>query len=179
MFRVWSLPVIVLCGALPWLAIRMAGRVSARRAATEALFAGYLAALFFIVFLMGIPVGTAKDISASWASVNLVPGRTIAGIVRDFPERIVWQLFGNVVLFVPLGFFLPWLSARCRRFATTLSIGLAVSVGIELVQLVMLVTGVSRRAVDVDDVMLNVTGACLGCVMWRVGSTRRRGPDVA
>jgi glycopeptide antibiotics resistance protein len=157
----------VLCGGLPWLAIRLAGRVCARRAATEALFAGYLGALFFIVFLIGIPVGAAKEISPTWASFNLVPGRTVVGIVRDYPDRIVWQLIGNILLFVPLGFFLPWLSARCRRFATTVSIGLAVSVGIELAQLVMLVTGLSRRAVDVDDVILNVTGACLGYLAWR------------
>ncbi len=167
MFRVWTLPVVALSGALSWLAVRLHWRVPFRRAATEAFFAGYLSALFFTVFLMGIPVGPAREISATWASINLVPGRTMVGVVRDFPERIVWQVFGNVLLFAPLGFFLPWVSARCRHLATTVSVGLAVSVGIEFVQLAMLVAGLSRRAVDIDDVMLNVTGAYLGFLVWQ------------
>lgn len=167
MFRVWSLPAVILGGALPWIAIRLAWRVPLRRAAAEALFVGYFGALFFIVFLMGIPADPASNITATWESINLVPSRTMIGVVRDFPERIVWQLFGNVLLFVPIGFFLPWLGARCRRLATTMSIGLAVSVGIELAQLAMLVAGVSRRAVDIDDVILNVTGAWLGYLAWQ------------
>jgi hypothetical protein len=35
-----------------------------------------------------------------------------------------------------------------------------VSVGIELVQFALLLTCTSRRSVDVDDVILNVRGAC-------------------
>jgi hypothetical protein len=47
------------------------------------------------------------------------------------------------------------------------AVGLAVSLGIELVQLALRLTLTSRRSVDVDDVILNVTGACLGYLAWR------------
>jgi glycopeptide antibiotics resistance protein len=89
------------------------------------------------------------------------------GIIRDFPELVIQQLLGNVVLFVPLGFLLPLLSTRYRRFALTAAVGLSVSVGIELVQFAQLLTLSSRRSADVDDVILNVTGACLGYLLWR------------
>ena len=102
-----------------------------------------------------------------WASVNLVPPRTAAGIIRDFPGLVIQQLVGNVVLFVPLGILLPLLSTRCRRFAMTAAVGLSASVGIELVQLALLLTLAARRSVDVDDVILNLAGACIGYLVWR------------
>jgi glycopeptide antibiotics resistance protein len=68
---------------------------------------------------------------------------------------------------VRLGLSLPLLSTRCRRFAMTAAVGLSVSVGIELVQFALLFTRTSRRSVDVDDVILNVTGACIGYLVWR------------
>jgi glycopeptide antibiotics resistance protein len=49
----------------------------------------------------------------------------------------------------------------------TAAVGLAVSLGIELGQLALLLTLTSRMSVDVDDVILNVTGACLGYLVWR------------
>jgi len=102
-----------------------------------------------------------------WSAVNLVPARTVVGIIRDFPGLVIQQLLGNVVMFVPLGFLLPLLSTRYRRFAMTAAVGLLVSVGIELVQFALLLTLNARRSVDVDDVILNVTGACLGYLVWR------------
>jgi len=102
-----------------------------------------------------------------WSSVNLVPARTVVGIIRDFPGLVIQQLLGNVVMFVPLGFLLPLLSTCRRRFAVTAAVGISLSVGIELVQFALLLTLISRRSVDVDDVILNVTGVCLGYLMWR------------
>lgn len=118
-----------------------------------------------MVFLL--PGAGADVVGPIWSSINLVPARTIAGIVRDHPGMVSWQLVGNVVLFVPLGILLPVFGRPFRRFAATAAAALAVSVGIELVQLAMLLTSVARRSVDVDDVILNVTGACLGYLVWR------------
>jgi glycopeptide antibiotics resistance protein len=96
------------------------------------------------------------------------------GIIRDFPGLVIQQLVGNVVLFVPLGFLLPLLGSRYRRFATTAAVGLAASLGIELAQLALLLALRARRSVDVDDVILNVTGACLGYLGWRVAQASAR-----
>jgi glycopeptide antibiotics resistance protein len=163
--RVWVLPALALICAVPWGVIRLAMRAPVRRAVMEALFAGYMGALLYVVFL---PLPVRPDGARfMWASLNLVPARTVVGIIRDFPGLVIQQLLGNVLMFVPLGFLLPLLSTRCRRFAMTAAVGLSVSVGIELVQLALLLTLTSRRSVDVDDVILNVTGACLGYLVWR------------
>jgi glycopeptide antibiotics resistance protein len=163
--RVWVFPALALGCAVPWGVIRLAMRAPVRRAAKEALFVGYMGALLYVVFLP-LPV-RPHDTRFVWASVNLVPARTAVGIIRDFPGLVIQQLLGNVVMFVPLGFLLPLLSTRCRRFAVTAAVGLSVSAAIEIVQLALLLTLTSRRSVDVDDVILNVTGACLGYLAWR------------
>jgi len=174
LFRVWVFPVLALVGAVPWGVLRLATRAPVRRAALEALFVGYAAAGLYVVFLP-LPARSG-DSRPLWAYVNLVPARTVVEVVRDFPGLIVQQLVGNVVLFVPLGFLLPLLGARCRRFGATGTVALAVSVGIELVQLGLLRALGARRSVDVDDVILNVTGAGLGYLVWRGARALARSP---
>jgi glycopeptide antibiotics resistance protein len=164
-FRIWILPAVALSCAVPWGLFALSRRVSVRRAAVEALFVGYMAAMMYVV-LMPLP-WRAHDSRLVSASVNLTPTHTIVGIIRDFPGLVTQQLVGNVLIFIPLGSLLPLLGAPCRRFAMTASVGLAASVGIELVQFALLLSGTARRSVDVDDVILNVTGVCLGYVVWR------------
>ena len=164
--RYWPLLALALICGVSWVVIRLVMRVPVRRARIEALFAGYMGALLYVVFLLPVRV-RPDDATSIWSAVNLVPAHTIVGIIRDHPGMVTWQLLGNVVLFVPLGFLLPLLSARCRRFVVTAAVGLSVSVGIELAQLAMLLSLVSRRSVDVDDVILNVTGVCIGYLLWR------------
>lgn len=173
MFRIWTFPALALMFAVPWAAIRLAMRTPGRQTAMEALFVGYMAAMLYVVLF---PITWRPDDSRLVSSyVNLVPACTIVGIIRDFPERVTQQIVGNVVLFVPLGFLLPLLGARYRRFAMTAAVGLAVSLGIELTQLVLLLTLAARRTVDIDDVILNVTGACLGYLVWRAAQALAAG----
>ena len=158
---------LALCVMVPWTLIRLAARVPLRRALAEALFAGYVLALLGVVFMPWRPL-TTGDVPYLWNSVNLVPLRTVIEMVRDHPQRALLQLVGNIILFVPLGLLLPTLSTRCRRLGVTAAVGLAVSAGIELVQFALLFSLASARSVDVDDVILNVTGAVLGYLVWRV-----------
>jgi VanZ family protein len=70
---------------------------------------------------------------------------------------------GNVLLFIPLGILLP-LVGRRLRFRTGMLIAIALSVGIELLQYLSRAWG-SYRLADVNDVILNGVGACLGLVL--------------
>jgi glycopeptide antibiotics resistance protein len=63
------------------------------------------------------------------------------------------------MLFFPLGILIP-LVWRRLRFWRGIQIAIAVSVTIELVQ--YLSRAWSNRNADVNDVVLNVSGACLG-----------------
>jgi glycopeptide antibiotics resistance protein len=67
---------------------------------------------------------------------------------------------GNVALFFPLGILIP-LVWRHLRFWRGIQIAIALSFSIELVQYLSRAWG-SQRTADVNDVVLNGLGACLG-----------------
>ena len=70
---------------------------------------------------------------------------------------------GNVLLFFPLGILIPLIWKRIR-FSTGIQISIALSLTIELLQYVSRAWG-SYRAVDINDVILNTLGACLGMIL--------------
>lgn len=67
------------------------------------------------------------------------------------------NLAGNVAMFIPLGYFLPRLWHGQKRFWVFFVTVLGLILAVELVQLVTLL-----GKCDVDDVLLNLTGAVLG-----------------
>jgi glycopeptide antibiotics resistance protein len=68
---------------------------------------------------------------------------------------------GNVALFVPLGILLPLVSNRFLRLKRVLLFALLLSLSVEATQFVLRFVG-NPRAVDIDDVILNTLGGCLG-----------------
>lgn len=88
------------------------------------------------------------------------------GLLATLTSNVLLQVVMNVVLFVPLGFFLAY---RGRRsFGATVLIGLAISLAIELTQGTGLwgLAPCPYRLADVDDLLTNTAGALLG---WFIG----------
>ena len=79
-------------------------------------------------------------------------------------RRAVINLAGNVIMFVPLGYFPACIFPRVRGFFKTLLLSTAVIVAVELTQLA---TGLG--SCDIDDLMLNLIGAVIGWLLWRIG----------
>ena len=77
-------------------------------------------------------------------------------------RHAVINLAGNVVMFVPLGVFLPALWPKTRSIWRFLQLLAAILLAVELVQLVTLL-----GAFDVDDLLLNTLGALMGWGGWR------------
>ena len=73
---------------------------------------------------------------------------------------------GNVALFVPLGILLPLVSNRFLRLKRVLLFALLLSLSVELIQFLLLFFG-NPRAVDIDDVILNTLGACVGFGLYK------------
>lgn len=71
------------------------------------------------------------------------------------------NLFGNVGLFIPLGVFLPLLFSVLRRFGRFLLLTLLLILALELTQAA---TGLGTF--DVDDLILNLLGVCLGYLLY-------------
>lgn len=87
-------------------------------------------------------------------NINLVP---FAYMFSDYKNSLL-----NVLLFVPLGFFLAVLWRRYRSFLRTALFGLCFSLSIELLQLFTL------RATDINDLMTNTLGTVLGWCLGRL-----------
>ncbi|WP_341348358.1 VanZ family protein [Paenibacillus sp. FSL H3-0469] len=63
----------------------------------------------------------------------------------------------NMLMFLPLGFLIPLLGKRTRRFMPVLLTSLAVTIGIELIQMI------SRRGIfELDDILHNTIGSIAG-----------------
>jgi glycopeptide antibiotics resistance protein len=90
---------------------------------------------------------------------------SLAKLPRESSARgfCVRNARGNVLLFFPLGVLIPLIWTHLRFWRGVL-IALALSVSIELVQYLSSAWG-SYRAADVNDVILNVFGACLGLAL--------------
>ncbi|MFT4280370.1 VanZ family protein [Microbacterium sp.] len=110
------------------------------------------------------PMSVVRDLQAAFAG----PGNPLRS-----PELL--QLVFNVLLFLPLGFFVRVLFGR--GFVVAVLIGFAVSLLVETTQL----TGVwgiypcAYRFFDVGDLMTNTTGALIGAVLSLVVPKRHRG----
>lgn len=78
------------------------------------------------------------------------------------------NLAGNVVLFIPLGFFPPLLWDRCRRLWKTGALAAATMVIVEFTQVLTL-----RGQCDIDDVILNTLGAAIGYGIFYILQKRK------
>ena len=73
-----------------------------------------------------------------------------------------WKnLVGNTLLFMPLGFCLPYLFKRCRTATRTFFTGLLIIAVVELTQFFALL-----GSLDFDDFMLNTASIMLGYWIW-------------
>ena len=82
---------------------------------------------------------------------------------RDLGERrYLFQTSMNVVMFIPLGIFLPLLWPRYRRVSRIACTGAMVSLMIELLQMF------SCRVTDVDDLIMNTLGTLVGFLLAKL-----------
>ncbi|TXK09486.1 VanZ family protein [Microbacterium hatanonis] len=168
---------------VPFVAVsyRRRGRLTAGRAVLWALALVYFWAIWTYT-LLPLPdpdtmrcAGVNLDI---WAFIDDVRGaaRRPGPFVTD---PAILQLVLNVLLFVPLGFFLRVLGGR--GILVALLVGLGTSAFVETTQ----VTGVwgihpcAYRVFDVDDMLTNTLGAVAGSLFALVVPSRLRGVERA
>jgi len=113
---------------------------------------------------------TLRGTTSDTGSLNLVPTQGVAESIKTTDLRNGMEnLFGNIVLFIPLG-FLAVLALR-RSLVLIVGLGAALSLLIETAQFVL-----GDRWSDIDDVLLNTTGTLLGALAATaaVAAARRR-----
>jgi len=128
------------------------------------LLAMVCAFLFMVAFAAVLARLTLHPSPASEAltHTNLRPGRSLRAYLDQPALRdAVRQIGGNILLGVPFGVLAPVVAPRTRGFLRVLVLTAVVMLLVEFAQ-GALVTG---RAFDVDDVILNTSGALLGYLL--------------
>ncbi|NEC84330.1 VanZ family protein [Streptomyces sp. SID12501] len=133
-----------------------------------AFLARVLTILCAFVFMVAFAVVLARlTLEPSPASValthtNLHPGRSLRAYL-DQPEMrdAIRQIGGNLLLGVPFGILMPVIAPRTRGVLRVVFLTAIVMLMVEVAQGAM-ITG---RAFDVDDVILNTTGALIGYLL--------------
>lgn len=101
------------------------------------------------------------------STANFTLGKSIRMYIRYFNKFPFWNgfanLVGNVLVFIPYGFLLPQAYPGCRKWWRILYCAIGFVMCIELFQLFS-----AFGAFDVDDILLNVSGAMLGYGIFTV-----------
>lgn len=115
--------------------------------------------LTFVLYILCLfQVVTAQDINTVSGN-NFIPFKEI--FRYSFGDHLfVKNIIGNVIMFVPYGFFATLYADLKKPFSAFILVALA-SISIECTQLMI------GRIFDVDDILLNVVGGMLGFFFYR------------
>ncbi len=168
-----------------WIAVRAGlgiarGRTDRKREALLLLMYVNLAVLLrFTFYPMSRVNGKIQplrfDAGAVWPpKVNLLP--LVHLTAYDTGRDLLLNLIGNFTMFIPSGILFPVLFPRLRSFGKTVAAGAALSLCIELMQLLFF-----DRTTDIDDLLLNTAGCAAGYLIYaglrQLCKKKRRYPD--
>lgn len=116
--------------------------------------------LSFIIYILCLfQVVTFQD-EVSWATNNFIPLKEI--FRYNIGSRLFFKnVLGNMVMFMPFGFFVSYY-LKNRRPLSTIILTIIASVSIEVVQMLI------GRVFDVDDILLNVLGGLFGYYIYHI-----------
>lgn len=138
------------------------------------IFILYILVLLYILLLKGNIADSPQDFTVASQGIfrlpsnyNLTPFKTIMIFVNDVRATnslySYLNLFGNIVLLIPFGFFVPLLTKRKKTFLLTFLTGTLFILLIEFVQLIT-IWGIF----DIDDYLLNILGVLIGWIGQRI-----------
>ena len=127
------------------------------------LFLLYLALLSYLMFFSEDFGRTNPNRGYAY---NLAPFKEIMRFITYYEtlgmKAVVVNLAGNVIAFMPFGFFMPVVSRGSRGPVRIIFLGFGFSLMLETIQLVFKV-----GSFDVDDLILNTLGAAIGFFCYR------------
>lgn len=127
----------------------------------KALFFCYCCVMLWLLFGQRVGEGVASNI-------NLKPLRTIRNylyVLRrtedpQLLQHIVVNLAGNIIMFIPLGFFLPVNWKSFHFFPKTILVTTGIICAVEMIQHLT-----ALGSMDIDDLILNMLGVLLGYLL--------------
>jgi len=126
-------------------AVRRGEPAAAILSAARALLAGAVVAVLAVTLIGG----------AGGTGLNMMPGAGIRSALNNVNHRLgLLNLLGNVIMFAPVGFLVPFASRHRWSGATAACVVLSATI-----EVTQLLTG---RSFDIDDILLNALGGALG-----------------
>ncbi|MBC8062575.1 MAG: VanZ family protein [Clostridiaceae bacterium] len=131
---------------------------------------GVIALMYSLIFIITVTIGISiffmnvqyisENIHYSIESINLIPFKGILDTPLldglNISAHNLVNFFGNVSMFIPLGFCTALLSQKEKRKKNTILTGVVVSISVEIIQIFAI------RSLDINDIILNILGALLG-----------------
>ena len=98
---------------------------------------------------------------------NFIPFKSVYELLAApaLPASVVFRFalnfLGNIFLFIPWGILLPACFERMRFFRRFTILTLITLIAVETIQILTMLGNF-----DVEDIMLNMAGACIGYAIW-------------
>ncbi len=139
-----------------------------RKAVLLTLFGIYLLLLCYVVFF-------SRGVQADYHITNSIESfADLALIDLIFPRTELIEFYLNVMLFIPMGYMLPYLFRwfRVRAARRSVLICFLISIGIENIQLMT-----RRGSYDTGDILSNTIGGLLGAALFLWKAYTLTNPD--
>lgn len=149
----------ILCILIPsiiYQVIVMKSKKNSEKASKKHLIWVYVFIIYLFLCLTIAGIGSIWDIGRYESiirteEINFIP----------FSSEGMMTYILNIIMFMPLGFLLPFIWKNMRKLKTVILISLVYSFSIEICQLF------NRRNSDVDDLLMNVVGAIIGFFIYK------------
>lgn len=153
-FKEIALPVFIVCLVLGLIRITYLIKTKKR-----IIFYKEMLLLFFSIYVMCLfYVVTFQDVS--WSTSNYTPFTEM--LRYDFGSKLfIKNVVGNMVMFLPYGFFIGYF-LKIKNVLIMFLLTLLASLSIETTQLLI------GRVFDIDDIILNVLGGIVGYYLYRI-----------
>jgi glycopeptide antibiotics resistance protein len=175
---------LLLCNMLAvpcWLLFRVVQNKQNERSKLSLSSKRELFLLLVVIYIVSIasitviPLPEFRKDELSTPHINLIPLATIVGgiigIFKDVHHQLVLinvseNFFGNILMFIPFGILIPILNTKYDDLKKIFWTALLCSAIIETIQFLSMSFNIYRY-VDIDDVILNTTGAVIGYALYK------------
>lgn len=144
--------------SLCYLPILFALKKKGKCVARQISYVGLFCAIFLIIFatILFVPITFHPEQHI----LNLRPFAWVGTI--DSVWQFLVEKLPNVMLFIPLGFFVPAVFSSKRKLCQAAGIAFIMTFGVEFVQYFI------GRSSDIDDIITNLMGAVIGYGVFRI-----------